>query len=160
MNYNKCLEYIKIKHKGQKRKQGQEYFHHPVAVSLILKGKGFSEDYQIAALFHDLLEDTDATDEEIIELSSKNILEVVKLLTKEEDYIMTNYMERIKKNEISRAVKLADRIHNLMDSIFATSDFRKKYVVETEEHYYDLAKGTIFEEYLNNITKFIKEYKV
>ena len=66
MDFEKAIEFIKQKHNGQKRKQGTPYYTHPVAVAELLKEKGFSLEYQIAGLFHDLLEDTDATIEEII----------------------------------------------------------------------------------------------
>ena len=62
----RALEFAKEKHKGQKRIGGDDYITHPIAVSEIVKNQGFDENYQIAALFHDLLEDTDATEEEII----------------------------------------------------------------------------------------------
>ena len=67
---NVC-EYVKEKHKGQFRKQGTPYYLHPFAVSKILKDKGFDTEYQIAGLFHDLLEDTDTSYEEIIDISNK-----------------------------------------------------------------------------------------
>ena len=68
MNLSGCIEYMKQKHEGQLRKQGTPYFMHPLEVSNILKTKGFDENYQIAGLFHDLLEDTDTTYEEILAL--------------------------------------------------------------------------------------------
>ena len=56
-----AIEFASVKHEGQYRKGGAPYITHPVAVANILKEKGFNEDYQIAGIFHDLLEDTDAT---------------------------------------------------------------------------------------------------
>jgi rRNA pseudouridine-1189 N-methylase Emg1 (Nep1/Mra1 family) len=52
-------------------------------VSNILKEKGFSDDYQLVGLFHDLLEDTSVTYSELLKLSNKEIADAVKLLTKE-----------------------------------------------------------------------------
>ena len=65
-SYKLALEFAKAKHKGQKRIGGDDYITHPIAVSEIVKNQGFDEIYQITALFHDLLEDTDATEEEIL----------------------------------------------------------------------------------------------
>lgn len=48
MDIDECIEYIKEKHKGQKRKQGTPYSTHPLAVSKMLKEKGFSIEYQVA----------------------------------------------------------------------------------------------------------------
>ena len=57
-------------------------------------------------LFHDLLEDTDTTYEEILQLTDFEVATAVKLLTKEKRYIMQKYIERIKQNNIARMVKL------------------------------------------------------
>ena len=103
-----ALEFAKAKHKGQKRIGGEDYITHPIAVCEIIKSQGFDESYQIAALFHDLLEDTDATGEEILKYGSPEILESVKLLTKEKGYVMSEYISAIKKNPIAFAVKAAD----------------------------------------------------
>ena len=49
----------------------------------ILKKEGYDIEYQIVALFHDLLEDTDATEDEIRSIAGEEVLQAVKLLTKE-----------------------------------------------------------------------------
>lgn len=157
MEYNNYIEYIKEKHKNQKRKQGTPYYLHPVEVGKILKRKGFSKDYQIAGLFHDLLEDTDTTYEEILQISNNEIAETVKLVTKENGYKMQEYMERISKNDMAKMVKLADRIHNLSESYLASKEFQEKYIKETEEWFIDLAKGTVFEEDLRKCIINIKK---
>ena len=86
--YDKALAFAAQKHSGQTRIGGLPYITHPVAVSEIVKNQGFGEDYIITALFHDLLEDTDATENEIDELGGEKVLEAVKLLTKEDGYTM------------------------------------------------------------------------
>ena len=70
-------------------------------------------DYQLTALFHDLLEDTDATEEEIFDLGGARVLEAVRLLTKQEGYVMAEYVAGIRTNPIAFVVKAADRLHNL-----------------------------------------------
>ena len=107
-----ALEFATEKHKGQKRIGGDDYITHPVAVCEIVKSQDYDENYQIAALFHDLLEDTDATDEEILKYGNKEVLDAVKLLTKEKGYVMAEYIQSIKENPIAKAVKLADLQHN------------------------------------------------
>lgn len=116
MNIEILKEYVKIKHKGQKRKQGTPYYLHPFAVADILKEKGFNEDYQAAGLLHDTLEDTNATKEEILKLSNKKVLDAVVLLTKEKGYKMQDYYNRIINSDMAKMVKLADRYHNLSES--------------------------------------------
>ena len=127
-------EYVKIKHEGQKRKQGTPYYLHPFAVADILKEKGFNDDYQAAGLLHDTLEDTNATKEEILKLSNKEVLDTVVLLTKEKGYKMQDYYNRIKNNDMAKMVKLADRYHNLSESTMTNILFKKKYIKETDSY--------------------------
>lgn len=145
------IEFIKKKHGEQKRIQGTPYYLHPVAVSYILAEKGFSEEYQMAGLFHDLLEDTDTTYEEIEALSNDKVAEAVRLVTKEKGYSMENYISRIKQNDMARMVKLADRIHNLSEAYLAPTRYQKEWIEETKEWYVELAKETVFEEDLKKV---------
>ena len=157
MDIKKCVEYMKQKHYGQKRKHGDDYYTHPLAVSKILMEKGFGEDYVIAGIFHDLIEDTNATYDEILELSNPIVTEAVRLVTKEKGYDIKDYFERISNNEVAKMVKLADRVHNLSESVYTSEKFRRKYVKETEEYFIDLAKGTPFEEDIARELERIKE---
>ena len=86
-----------------------------------------------------MLEDTDATEEEIIKYGSTEILEAVKLLTKEKGYDMAEYVSRMKQNPIALAVKTADRLHNLQCAIVADEEFKRKYILETVDWYLDFS---------------------
>ena len=134
-----ALEFAKRKHKGQKRIGGADYITHPIAVSEIIKSQGLDEAYQIVALFHDLLEDTDATEDEILKFGSFEVLEAVKLLTKEKGYDMAEYIRAIKQNPIAFAVKAADRLHNLQCAIITSEEFKRKYILETVDWYMDFS---------------------
>ncbi len=143
MNYDKALKYATEMHKSTPdRMGGEKYITHPVAVAEDLRNKGFSTEVQIIGLFHDLLEDTDATKKEIIALSNQNVYNIVLLLTKEEGYSMDDYMSRIQNNKLATAVKLADRNHNLRCSLVADEKFRMKYYKESHEHYKKLAENS------------------
>ena len=144
MDLEKAIEFMKQKHGNQKRKQGTPYYTHPLAVAKLLENKGFSIEYQIAGLFHDLIEDTDCTYEEIIALSNENVAETVRLLSKTEGYIMSEYINNIKLNAMARIVKIADRIHNLSETLKTNRKFQERYIEETKRGYDDLANGTIF----------------
>ena len=134
-----ALEFAKAKHKGQRRIGGDDYITHPMAVSEIVKSQGFDENYQITALFHDLLEDTDTTEEEILKYGNQEILEAVKLLTKKKGYDMAEYINAIKQNSIAFAVKAADRLHNLQCAIVTDEEFKRKYILETVDWYLDFS---------------------
>ena len=134
-----ALEFAKAKHKGQKRIGGDDYITHLIAVCEIIKSQGFDKNYQITALFHDLLEDTDASEEEILKCGNQEILEAVNLLTKKKGYDMAEYVGSIKQNPIAFAVKAADRLHNLQCAIITDEEFKRKYILETVDWYLDFS---------------------
>ena len=135
----RALEFASEKHKGQKRIGGDDYITHPIAVCEIVKNQGYGEDYQITALFHDLLEDTNATEEEILQYGNEEILVAVKLLTKQKGYDMQEYIKAIKGNEIAFIVKSADRLHNLQCALVTSVEFKRKYILETVDWYLDFS---------------------
>ena len=137
--YQKALEFAAEKHKGQYRVGGAEYITHPIAVSEIVEKNGGNINYRITALFHDLLEDTDATEEEILALSNAEVLEAVKLLTKQKGYVMADYVAAIRKNDMAFAVKGADRLHNLRCALVCDTDFKRRYIFETVDWYLDFS---------------------
>lgn len=137
--YEQAFRFAREKHKGQFRIGGDEYITHPVAVSEIVKRQGYGIDVQITALFHDLLEDTDATEDEILYYGNEEILKAVKLLTKKKGYNMAEYVAGIRKNETAFAVKGADRLHNLRCAVVANTDFKRKYILETVDWYLDFS---------------------
>ena len=136
----RAIEFATKKHKGQKRIGGDDYITHPIAVWKMLKEQGYGEDYQLVALFHDLLEDTDATETEILEHGNQNVLNAVKLLTKEKGYDMKTYINGIKNNPLAFVVKSADRLHNLQCALIASKEFKRKYILETVDWYLDFSK--------------------
>ena len=136
----RALEFASKKHEGQKRIGGNDYITHPIAVFEMVKKQGYGEDYQITALFHDLLEDTNATENEILSFSNQSVVEAVKLLTKEKGYDMKNYVDAIKDNPIAFVVKGADRLHNLQCALVTSVEFKRKYVLETVDWYLDFSK--------------------
>lgn len=146
MEFNDYVEFMKKKHEGQTRIQGTPYYTHPLGVSNILKRKGFPVKYQIAGLFHDLIEDTDTTYEEILAMTDTEMVEVVKLLTKDDDYIMSEYIGNIKKSDMAKNIKIADKIHNLSEVHLAPEYLQEKTIREAEEWFIDLAKDTVFEQ--------------
>ena len=136
----RAIEFATQKHKGQKRIGGNDYISHPIAVYEMVKKQGYDEDFQITALFHDLLEDTNATEEEILFYGNQKVLNAVKLLTKEKGYDMKTYIDGIKANPIALAVKSADRLHNLQCALATSAEFKRKYILETVDWYLDFSK--------------------
>lgn len=135
--FRAAYEFAARKHEGQYRIGGLPYITHPAEVAAILGEKGYGEDYRIAGLFHDLLEDTDATEQEIESLGGADVLSAVKLLTKTEGYVMADYVSAIRNNPMAKAVKAADRLHNLRCAVVADEDFKRRYILESIDWYLD-----------------------
>ena len=62
----KAYNYAVEKHAGQKRKSGEPFVNHPINVACIIAEMEFDTDSICAALLHDVVEDTDATREDIV----------------------------------------------------------------------------------------------
>ena len=109
----KALHICFCAHKDQMDKSGVPYVFHPFHVAERMK----DEDSTVAALLHDVVEDTDYTFEQLeAEGFGENVMEALRLLTHqsgvftEEDYLQ--YVLKLKQNPIARAVKIADLEHN------------------------------------------------
>lgn len=112
----KTIAFAAEKHAHQKRKDGTPYIFHPLAVAELLKRYGYDIDYQVAGVLHDVLEDTDATDEEV-RAFGENVYEAVKLVTRPKGADESEYVKNILGNRMAAAVKNADKIHNMYDII-------------------------------------------
>lgn len=97
-------------HAGQVDKAGQPYILHP----LRLMFKFISEDEQIVAVLHDVVEDSVFT---LADLKSSGfsdiILEAIDCLTKRKDESYEKFVERILKNNLARKVKVEDLKDNM-----------------------------------------------
>lgn len=103
-------------HSGQHRRDGiTPYINHPAAVADRLKGE--SEVVIATAWLHDVLEDTDATADEMRAAGiPDSVVHAVEVLTKSEDVFYESYLRGVRQNWIATKVKIADMIHNLSDA--------------------------------------------
>jgi GTP pyrophosphokinase len=118
-------------HDGQRRKSGEPYIFHPIAVAKIVAQEvGLGAVSIAAALLHDVVEDTEITHEQIYEMFGEKISRIVRGLTKiqklksDKDHSLQaeNFRKMILTlNEDIRVIliKLSDRLHNMqtMDSM-------------------------------------------
>ncbi len=121
---NRAYEFALNAHKAQKRFSGEEYIIHPVMVGESLIDLGLDSSTIIAALLHDVLEDTPVTEQEIKDKFGSEVLEMVKALTKL-NRLDFNSQEEEQAENIRRLffamakdirvllIKLADRLHNM-----------------------------------------------
>ena len=120
-NYRNALNFAIKGYGTLKRKNSNlPYIIHPVRIASILRAAGYSEfqheELFIAALFHDLVEDTNTTLEEIeIEFGSKVAL-IVHEVSKPEDKSKKEWLNSFGKfSTEAKILKMADRIDNLME---------------------------------------------
>ena len=138
----KALEFATQAHKGQLRKGGQPYIVHPIRVAENVKRFKESSDLDMliaAAYLHDTIEDTNITYYDIVKEFGPGIASIVLELTTDED--MKNelgkkrYLQIKLKNMSSWAlvIKLCDRLDNVIDLKNCNTEFRNKYIDETND---------------------------
>ena len=146
----RCL--AERKHFGQTRKGHTHvpYIVHPADVVRMLYSWGeprASSAYGIA-WGHDLLEDTDATEEEILESSSDAVLRGIKELTRSRTETREQYIHRVAQS-IDRnvlLVKAADRLCNAQDFIVeGKREYAKKYLQEASCVFAALGRLSLFD---------------
>lgn len=97
-------------HRGQRDKAGAAYLLHPLRMMLRMS----SETAMMAAVLHDVVEDTDWTLERLrAEGFSEEVLEAVDCLTHREGESYQEFVERVRTNAIAREVKIADLEDNM-----------------------------------------------
>ncbi len=133
--FAKAIGFAASKHKEQVRKDGTPYIYHPLKVAELVKDAGYGLNYQMAAILHDVLEDTDATENEVRQFG-EDVLDAVRLLTRPEGADEDEYVAAILKNHMATVVKNADKIHNMHDVGYCTDrEWGKRYVKKVKKHY-------------------------
>ncbi len=138
-------------HKGQKRKSGEDYIQHPIAIAKILAEIGMGASTISAALLHDVPEDTDVTPEEVEKKFGKEIAKVVDGVTKlgkirlrgsQKEY----FLENLRKMFFAMAedirvviIKLADRLHNMRTLEYVPGEKQQRIAQETMEIFVPIA---------------------
>jgi len=106
----KALEIAVEAHNGQQGKDGSPYVLHPIRLMLSLE----SNDARIAALLHDVVEDTPVAIDDLRSAGfSETVLEAIRLLTHLDHDDYDEYVEKLSKNPLARQVKLADLTDNM-----------------------------------------------
>ena len=127
-------------HRGQKRKSGDPYITHPLAVATILAELGMTEPVLVAALLHDTVEDTDYTLDQLREEFTDEVARMVDGVTKLDKvtYGETAKAETIRKMIMATSeevrvlvIKLADRLHNMRTIGFLRPDKQVRIATET-----------------------------
>ncbi len=147
---NRAYVYAMKAHGHQKRASGDPYFSHPLEVAAILTDLKLDDATVVAALLHDVVEDTESTHQEIEELFGSEISHLVEGLTKIKRLDLVTkeaaQAENLRKLllAVSRdirvlLVKLADRLHNMRTIGFVKPEKRARIAEETLDIYAPLA---------------------
>ncbi|MDP4886798.1 MAG: bifunctional (p)ppGpp synthetase/guanosine-3',5'-bis(diphosphate) 3'-pyrophosphohydrolase [Aquiluna sp.] len=135
-------------HEGQKRKSGEEYITHPLAVARILADLGSGPATIAAALLHDTVEDTayslemlksDFGDEVALLVDGVTKLDKVKFGDSAQAETMRKMVVAMSKDVRVLVIKLADRLHNARTWGFVPIESAKRKAQETLEIYGPLA---------------------
>lgn len=108
-NYEFAFEIARRAHAAQKDKAGKAYIEHPITVASLVH----SDEAKIAAILHDVAEDSDITVESLRVLFGDEIGDALESLTHRKGENYEDYVKRVSKNEIATEVKIADLTHNL-----------------------------------------------
>lgn len=143
----KAFEFANEAHKGIRRRSGEPYILHPIAVAqIVVSNIGLGYKAICAALLHDVVEDTDYTVDDIRNLFGDKIATLVEGLTKIKTVLDNE--EKTKQNSIQAEnfkrilltlnddvrvvlIKLADRLHNCRTIEFMPEYKRDKILSET-----------------------------
>ncbi len=145
-----AYRYAAFAHAGQTRKTGEPYITHPVAVACILAKLHLDVPTLLAALLHDVVEDTGVATVEISETFGAQVAELVDGLTKLDKIELQTaaqaQAENFRKMLLAMSqdvrvilVKLADRLHNMQTLDAMKTDKQKRIAHETLEIYAPIA---------------------
>jgi guanosine-3',5'-bis(diphosphate) 3'-pyrophosphohydrolase len=137
-------------HDGQMRSSGDPYITHPVAVAINLAQMHLDHETLMAALLHDVIEDTEVTKDELAELFGHTVAELVEGVSKLDKLKFDNkeemQAENFRKMVLAMVqdirvilIKLADRTHNMRTLGALRPDKRRRIARETLEIYAPIA---------------------
>jgi GTP diphosphokinase / guanosine-3',5'-bis(diphosphate) 3'-diphosphatase len=146
----KAFQYADSAHLGQYRQSGEPYITHPLAVAELCASWRLDAPSIMAALLHDVIEDTGSTRQDLVEIFGSKVAELVEGLTKLDKLEFQSQAEAqaesFRKMFMAMArdvrvilVKLADRLHNMRTLDATTLVKRKRVALETAEIYSPIA---------------------
>ncbi|WP_445659916.1 RelA/SpoT family protein [Acinetobacter sp. F16] len=155
-----ACDYADIAHDGITRKSGEPYILHPIAVSSILSHMRLDAETLMAALLHDVIEDTDFNKEDITEKFGRTVAELVDGVTKLSHSSDKEYNKAASFRKILQAtlqdprviiIKLADRYHNMTTLGSLRPDKRRRIAQETFDIFVPMARIVGMNEMADNL---------
>ena len=142
----KALKMCFEQHKNQVDKAGMAYVFHPFHVAEQMN----DEDTTIVALLHDVVEDTEITLDDLKSYGfSDEVIEALSLLTHDNKVTYSDYIKKVATNDIARAVKKADLMHN--SDLNRLENITEKDIKRVEKYKKSLDYLEYYEKYLKNV---------
>jgi RelA/SpoT family (p)ppGpp synthetase len=150
-NIKRAYYYAEQAHEGQRRRSGEAYVTHPLAVATILSNMHMDYQSLMAAMLHDVIEDTGISKAAMTEQFGETVAELVdgvsKLTRMEDQTLAEAQAENFQKMALAMAkdirvilVKLADRLHNMRTLGVLKSTKRSRIARETLDIYAPIAQ--------------------
>ena len=155
-----ACDFADLAHSGITRKSGEPYVLHPIAVSCILAHMRLDADTLMAALLHDVIEDTEFSKEEIGQKFGTVVAELVDGVTKLSHSSDKEYNKAASFRKILQAtlqdprviiIKLADRYHNMTTLGALRPDKRARIAQETFDIFVPMARLVGMNEMADNL---------
>ncbi|NNF52191.1 MAG: bifunctional (p)ppGpp synthetase/guanosine-3',5'-bis(diphosphate) 3'-pyrophosphohydrolase [Gammaproteobacteria bacterium] len=147
---SRAYEFGAQAHEGQKRMSGEPYISHPVAVASILADLHLDQDTMVAALLHDVIEDTPTAKEQLVKRFGQEVADLVDGVSKLDQLQFKSkaeaQAESFRKMMLAMVqdirvimVKLADRLHNMRTLGVMRPEKRRRIARETLDIYAPIA---------------------
>ncbi|BCX79762.1 bifunctional (p)ppGpp synthetase/guanosine-3',5'-bis(diphosphate) 3'-pyrophosphohydrolase [Campylobacter sp. 19-13652] len=146
----KAIDFCIVSHEGQYRKSGEPYAIHPILVACFVAYMGADEAMIVAALLHDVVEDTDATLSDVRDAFGADAAKLVEGLTKivnirEDKLVSSSSNEKLASSALTfrrmllisiedvrvLVIKLCDRLHNMLTISALRPEKQKRIAEET-----------------------------
>ncbi len=183
-NVLKAYELAEKVHTNQKRKSGEPFIVHPIEVASILYKIGGSEDMIIAALLHDVIEDSktkeekEAIENKIYKEFGNDIFYLIQAVSKNTDLTDRAVQQKEYFNQIEEALKMdasvfflkiADLIHNLKTLASLSPEKQEKWINELKNtyiplmsdhfHQISLSYQNMYSNLMNELESVIEDYE-
>lgn len=152
----RAVEYASRAHGEQSRASGELYVSHPIQVAIILLDLRLDQDSIVAAILHDVIEDTRVTREELVGEFGERVVALVEGVTKLKRVKLKSKVDRVDLDEEQAEnlrkmflamvndirvviIKLADRLHNMRTLSYLPEDKQQRVARETLDVFAPLA---------------------
>jgi GTP pyrophosphokinase len=167
--YEATLELIKKHHTLNRKHSRIPYWVHPMNVAEkvhFFTKESYNSNIMIAALLHDILEDTKMTLRELQSIYSNNVCDLVNILTSNKEEIYSKNISKAEylinkieimsiENKDALTIKLCDRLDNISTIQFVPQQFKENYIKETREIYNSITNIKTFSDIQKEIMSMI-----